>query len=205
MASKFDGDARRTRRYVALCNSTRALVAALAERDTHTREHADRVIQLADQIGRACDLTEEELLVLRLAAALHDIGKIGIPDHILLKPGTLNPDEWTVMRTHPERGARILRASGLTVAEPVAAAVSCHHEHFDGSGYPRGLRGTEIPMAARIVLVADAYDAMASPRPYHRSRQHTDVMRILEGDVGVKSDPDIFSRFARLVPVYAPS
>lgn len=186
------------RRYRAFCNSTQALVAALGERDAHTREHADRVIALAERLGRACDLNDHELLVLKLAAALHDIGKIGIPDHILLKPGRLDADEWTVMRTHPERGARILRASGLDVAEEIARVVERHHEHYDGSGYPGGLKGSEIPIAARIVLIADAYDAMVSTRPYHRPRSIREVMEVLEADAGVKSDPELFARFARL-------
>jgi len=186
------------RRYRAFCNSTQTLVAALGERDAYTREHADRVIAIAVKLGQACDLSEHELLVLKLAAALHDVGKIGIPDHILLKPGRLDADEWSIMRTHPERGARILRASGLDVAEDIAKVVERHHEHFDGSGYPGGLKGSEIPVAARIVLIADAYDAMASTRPYHRSRSTREVMDVLEADVGIKSDPDLFARFARL-------
>lgn len=186
------------RRYLAFCNSTQALVAALGERDSYTREHADRVITLAEELGRACGLSEQELVVLRLAAALHDIGKIGIPDNILHKPGKLDADEWVVMRTHPERGARILRATGLDVAEAIAEAVACHHEHFDGSGYPAGRRGEEIPVAARIVLIADAYDAMATPRPYHRPRSHAEVMAVLAADVGIKSDPAVFAKFAHL-------
>lgn len=186
------------RRLDALCASTRTLTAALSARDAHTQEHADRVIGLAIRLARACALSEQEVRTVRLTAALHDVGKIGIPDHILLKPGRLDAEEWVIMRTHARTGAHLLRATGLPDLEDIASAVERHHEHFDGSGYPDGLRGEQIPIAARIVLICDAYDAMASPRPYHRARTHGEVMTVLESDVGVKSDPALFRLFSGL-------
>ena len=187
------------RRPDALDASTQALWAALAARDAHTQEHADRVIDLALRLARACALTEEEVRTVQLTAALHDVGKIGIPDHVLLKPGRLDADEWVIMRSHARTGALLLRATGLPDLENIAAAVERHHEHFDGSGYPDGLRGEEIPIASRIVLICDTYDAMASPRPYHRARDHEKVMEVLEADAGVKSDPELFRIFRHLV------
>lgn len=183
----------------ALCASTRTLTAALAARDAHTQEHADRVIDLAVRLARACALNDQEIRTVRLAAALHDVGKIGIPDHVLLKPGRLDADEWVIMRTHARTGAQLLRATGLPDFDDIAAAVERHHEHFNGSGYPDGLRGEDIPVASRIVLICDTYDAMASPRPYHQARDHARVMEVLEADSGVKSDPQLFRLFCRLL------
>ncbi|MBA3243260.1 MAG: response regulator, partial [Acidobacteria bacterium] len=141
----------------------RAIADALEAKDEFVHGHARRVSGYATVIGRRMSLDVSLLKQLSLAALLHDIGKIGTPDAILLKPAPLSVEERAVMQLHSERGARMLAA--MPEMNEVADVVLHHHEHYDGSGYPKGLRGEQIPLAARIIHVADAYDAMTSPRP----------------------------------------
>jgi putative nucleotidyltransferase with HDIG domain len=152
----------------AYLGAIRALAAALDARDPYTAGHSERVSTLAVEMGRVFVLSDDELDVLRLGALLHDIGKIGVPDEILGKPGALTPTEFEMIRAHPVIGARILRSIPFLAAHlPI---VELHHERPDGSGYPYGLTGEAIPLAARIVHVADAYDAMTSARAYRPGR-----------------------------------
>lgn len=181
----------------------RALVTALEERDGLTRQHSDRVAALACRVGARCGLTGAELRLLAIAATLHDIGKVGIPDRILLKPGAFVPDEWEIMKTHAVRGERIVRSmEGLDV-EHVALAVRHHHERFDGAGYPDRLGGEDIPVHARIVAIVDSYDAQAMPRPYHGARSHAATMARLEAEVGSHFDPALFTCFRAVVADHA--
>lgn len=181
----------------ALEPCARALIAALDERDGHTREHCDRVVVLATILGVECGLTERELHLLGLAAAMHDIGKIGIPDHILLKPSGFSPQEWECMKSHTVRGERIVRSMEMEGMDTVASAVRHHHEYFDGSGYPDRLSGEDIPVISRIVSIVDSYDAMSRTRPYHASRTHAQVMDILDDEEGGKHDPTLLRLFRR--------
>jgi len=174
------------------------ITAALHERDAYTRFHCDRVTRLAQALGRACGLSGRELTTLHLGAVFHDIGKIGVPDHVLLKPGRLTAEEWTLMKAHPEQGERIFRSAALECADEVSPIIRHHHESFDGSGYPDGLRGECIPLPCRILLVADGYDAMATARSYHRARSHDEVMQIMASEQGTKLDPDVLLEFTRL-------
>ena len=176
---------------------TRALIAALDERDGHTREHCDRVVVLATILGVECGLTQIELRLLGLAAAMHDIGKIGIPDHILLKPGDFSREEWDCMKSHTIRGERIIRSMEIEGMETIATAVRHHHEYYDGSGYPDRLAGEDIPVISRIVSIVDSYDAMSKTRPYHASRTHAQVMEILDDEEGGKHDPALLRLFRR--------
>jgi HD-GYP domain-containing protein (c-di-GMP phosphodiesterase class II) len=173
----------------------KTLIAALNERDGLTREHSDRVVTLAQELGRRCGLSERELRLLGLAAAMHDIGKIGIPDHILLKPGGFDAGEWAVMKSHAVRGERILNSIDSEGMGEVAVVVRHHHEHYDGSGYPDSIAGETIPILSRILSIVDSYDAMATPRPYHRARSVGEVMSILEQERGAKHDPAVLKRF----------
>jgi putative nucleotidyltransferase with HDIG domain len=173
----------------------RTLITTLDERDGHTREHSDRVATLAGDLGRACRLSQRELRLLRLAGAMHDIGKIGIPDQILRKPGRFSADEWQVMQSHAVRGERILRSIGIDGMDEVATVVRHHHERYDGSGYPDGFAGEDIPALARILSIADSYDAMAMPRPYHPARTHEEVMATLATEESGKHDPAILALF----------
>lgn len=145
-----------------------ALSMSLQMRDAYTRHHCDRVGLLAQRLATHCDLDDEASAQIGLAARFHDIGKIGIPDEVLLAPRRHTDEERAIMREHPVRGEHIFLATGRSDAAPVARLIRAHHEAFDGSGYPDGLRGESIPLGSRIVTVADAYDAMTSVRPYAR-------------------------------------
>lgn len=165
---------------------------ALRQRDAYTAAHCQRVGVLALALAAQLHLSEQQLAVLGVAARLHDVGKIGIPDAIVRKPGALDAAEWDIMRTHSERGEQIVRADpGLPCSEDVALAIRHHHEHFDGSGYPDGLRGPAIPLPSRLLAVADSYDAMAVPRAYHTPRSHQHVIQILLAERSNKHDPQM--------------
>jgi HD-GYP domain-containing protein (c-di-GMP phosphodiesterase class II) len=185
--------------YAAISSYSRVLSKALEEKDGTTRRHCDRVIELCGAFGRHCKLDSGDLRQLRLAAALHDIGKIGIPDRVLLKPGGFAADEWKEMQSHAERGQRIVRAIAVDGAEAVALAVRHHHENFDGSGYPDGLAGEDIPFVARMVAVADAYDAMGVMRPYQSRRSHEQIMDVLVDESDSRYDPYLVARFAEII------
>ena len=153
---------------------------------------------LSVAIGRVIALPSEELEVLRLGALLHDIGKIGVPDEILRKPGALTPAEYDVIKTHPVLGSRILRT--VPFLSRHVAIVELHHERPDGRGYPQGLRGDDIPLIARIVHVADAYDAITSARAYRRARPAGDALRELWKGAGTEFHADIVGALAAALP-----
>jgi HD-GYP domain-containing protein (c-di-GMP phosphodiesterase class II) len=178
---------------------TDALTVALGERDPYTRGHCARVVSLSIALGLNWGLDKPVLAVLRLAALVHDLGKIGIPDRILLKPGRLSAAERVIMQSHSVRGERILLASGAEGMAEVASVVRHHHERFDGGGYPDGLSGGAIPLPARIISVADTYDAMASRRPYQRSQGHERIMETMQAEQGRALDPQLFEAFAGLI------
>lgn len=159
-----------------------ALAAAVEARDEITRGHNYRVAELAVKIGRAMDLPNDTLRTLARSGLLHDVGKIGIPDSILSKPGSLDPDEWVVIKRHPEMGHAIL--SRLERLRHEAEIVVAHHERLDGSGYPRGLRGDQIPLESRILAVADTYDVLVSDRPYRKAFGREHAVKILLEECG---------------------
>src|SRR5919112_469283 len=177
----------------------RAIADALEAKDEHVHGHAQRVRSYAAAVGRQMGLDEEALEQLALAAFLHDIGKIGTPDQILLKPGPLTPEETAQVRQHARRGARML--TGIVGLGGAADAVLYHHEHFDGSGYPEGLSGERIPLLSRIILVADAYDAMTSPRPFREALTHEEAVARLSEGAGTKFDPEIVRAFIQFEPL----
>lgn len=183
----------------SLLRDAECLDIALNVRDTHTGMHCSRVEGLCMEMGRRFKLSKRELELLRVAARLHDVGKIGIPDHILLKPGKLTPDEWAIMKHHSVLGAEISQAVHHKEATEIARVIRHHHEGFNGQGYPDGLAGEAIPFCSRIITVVDAYDAMTMTRPYHASRNHEAVMSILEEESGSKIDPYFFSHFATVI------
>ncbi|QNN21794.1 HD domain-containing protein [Planctomycetales bacterium ZRK34] len=177
-----------------------ALVAALDAREHDTGRHSQRVRSYASQIAREMGLDKPTRNALDTGALLHDVGKIGIPDHILLKPGPLTDDEWTIMRQHPRIGAKILHSVPFTAS--TLHVVESHHERYDGSGYPVGLQGEEIPLTARIFAVADALDAMTSDRPYRSAMSIDEARRCIEQDVGTHFDPAVVQAFMRIAPEY---
>jgi putative nucleotidyltransferase with HDIG domain len=170
-----------------------AFVNALEARDLYTRQHSSRVTGIALIIGRQMGCTTEELDIVNFAGHLHDIGKIGIRDDILLKPGRLTPEEFEKIKEHPVIGANILEQLGLWEKE--RQIIRGHHERFDGTGYPDGLRQHEIPLLARILSVADVYDAMASDRAYRRRMEESIILKIIHESAGSQFDPDVVAAF----------
>ncbi len=185
--------------YLALIQFTNALSIALKERDAYTRLHSDRVMNLSTEIAEYIGLPSKDQMLLKTAAALHDIGKIGIPDEVLLKAGGLDSNEFTIMQRHSERGESIVRSLAQDGADVVAQAIRHHHEFFDGLGYPDRLAGESIPIFSRIISIADNYDAMATRRVYQDARCHTAVMDIMSDELGHKHDPVIFAAFTKLI------
>jgi putative nucleotidyltransferase with HDIG domain len=182
----------------AYTGAIRALAAALDARDPYTAGHSERVSVLSVAIGRALSLSPDDLEVLRLGALLHDIGKIGVPDLVLRKPGPLTDAEFDAIKQHPVLGARILRS--VPFLAPHIPIVELHHERPDGRGYPNGLRGDDIPLAARIVHVADAYDAITSARAYRGARPSGDALRELWRCAGTEFHADIVGALATALP-----
>ncbi|HUR32953.1 MAG TPA: HD domain-containing phosphohydrolase [Vicinamibacterales bacterium] len=195
MASVVDAESRTEAAYAG---AIRALAAALDARDPYTAGHSERVSTLSVAIGRVLRLPETEIEVLRLGALLHDIGKIGISDDVLRKPGPLTDQEFEAIMEHPVLGARILRAIPFLL--PHIDIVELHHERPDGLGYPRGLRGDDIPLLARIVHVADAYDAITTARAYRQGRSSEEALRELWRCAGTEYHSDIVGALAQALP-----
>jgi HD-GYP domain-containing protein (c-di-GMP phosphodiesterase class II) len=178
----------------------RATICALNQmldlKDLNTGVHSTRLAEWAVRIGQDLGLDEGGLEDIEVAALLHDAGKVGVPDAILRKPGPLDPEEWRVMRMHPEFSWAVLRlVPGLERASLFALH---HHEKYDGSGYPAGLRGHEIPIGARIVSVIDAFDAMVATRPYKQGLPCDEALRRLTTDSGSHFDPVVVEHFIRI-------
>jgi putative nucleotidyltransferase with HDIG domain len=174
----------------------KALAAALETRDRETHGHSERVVSFSLRLGRELKLGREDLRALEFGALLHDIGKIGVPDAILHKPAQLSAEEWVNMRRHPVHGQQILR--GIEFLEGASRVVGQHHEKWDGTGYPAGLRGEEIDLNARIFAVADAFDAITSDRVYRVGRSYEVALAELEGFTGRQFDPDVVAAFQRI-------
>jgi diguanylate cyclase (GGDEF)-like protein len=171
-----------------------SLAKAVDARDTYTGSHSTRVAELSAWIAHRLGLDREHIELTRLAGSLHDLGKLAIPEEILRKPGPLTDPERLVLQRHPEIGHRMLESLGV---DPVAEWVLHHHERWDGTGYPERLRGEEIPLGARIIFVADAYDAMTSDRAYRGRLTPRDAIEELERCSGTQFDPEIVAAFAR--------
>ena len=174
-----------------------ALAQAVEQRDEYTAGHCERLAFLAVALGVTLGLDQASLLTLYRGGFLHDIGKVGIPDAILFKPTRLTAEEWATMRTHTTRGVEICRH--LPSLESVLPLIRSHHERWNGSGYPDGISGEQIPLLARVLQVADIYDALTSPRPYKVAFSAARTMDILreETDKGWR-DPEIMAYFFRL-------
>jgi diguanylate cyclase (GGDEF)-like protein len=178
-----------------------ALTATAAAHDGYTAMHARRLVELAVATARQLGQPDEDLRMLRLSAILHDIGKIGIPDAILHKPGALNDEEWLIMRTHPDIGRHILREVG-GVFEQLASVVVAHHERWDGKGYPRQLAGEAIPLHARILTVVDAFDAMTSRRVYRKPMTIEQARAELLRCSGTQFDPHVVEAFINVLDAH---
>jgi putative two-component system response regulator len=183
--------AARMRRAILGMESGRSVVAALAgalaAKDPITELHCQRMAGLAARLGRRLGLAAEEREALEYGAVLHDVGKIGVPEAILRKQGPLTPDEWTILRRHPETGAEICRPLGLS--QWLMPVIRHHHERWDGTGYPDRLRGEQIPLGARVIALVDAYDSITHDRPYRRGRSSEDALEELRSQAGHQFDP----------------
>lgn len=173
-----------------------AFVTALEVRDLYTRKHSTRVAKFAHMIAEEMGCTEEEIDIISFAGSLHDIGKIGIRDDILLKPGPLTNEEYEKIKQHPVIGAEIIGKLGLWDRE--MEIIRHHHERYDGKGYPDGLAGDDIPKLARILCVADSYDAMASDRAYRNKMPKEEVIEIIDRNTGTQFDPEVVKAFLKV-------
>ncbi|MDZ4801605.1 MAG: HD domain-containing phosphohydrolase [Bryobacteraceae bacterium] len=171
-----------------------ALAMAIEARDRTTHDHLRRVQIYAVEIGRAMDLEHAELEALRTASVLHDIGKLGVPEHIISKPGRLTPEEFEKVQAHPVVGAEILERVNFPYA--VVPIVRCHHERWDGSGYPDGLKGEQIPIGARILSVVDCFDALASDRQYRKAMTTDQAIQVVQRAAGKDFDPKVVNLLA---------
>ena len=185
------------RNYMKLRHEAKQTFESMADmlhaRDPYTFEHSDEVADLAEEIARQLGLHEDEIEQVRSGALIHDVGKIGIPDSILKKPGKLTDDEWVVMKTHPDIGADLIK--DLEMYAGVVDLVRHEHEHWDGNGYPKGLQGEEIPLGARIIAVADAYNALITDRPYREAYPHERAVEIIKSESGTHFDPKVVDVF----------
>jgi HD-GYP domain-containing protein (c-di-GMP phosphodiesterase class II) len=176
--------------------TVKSLLSALRSHDPYTYRHSQRTVRLSLLLGRACGVaTHEGLRVLNLGALVHDLGKIHIPGGVLHKEGKLTEAEWEAVRQHPRDGARLL--NGVAASDGVCRVVAEHHERWDGGGYPAGLSGDRIDFNARVVAVADAFDAMTSARPYRPAVGYEAAAAELERCAGTQFDPEIVSTFLR--------
>jgi HD-GYP domain-containing protein (c-di-GMP phosphodiesterase class II) len=171
----------------------RSMSSAIDARDPYTRGHSERVGRFARLIATVLQLEAKEQNRIYLSGLLHDVGKIGIPDHVLLKPGKLTDEEFAIIKQHPEIGARIVES--LPQLRDLLPGILHHHESVDGAGYPHGLKGSEIPLQARIMAVADTYDAMTSHRPYRPGMPHDKAIEIISARAGIQWDTDAVKAF----------
>jgi HD-GYP domain-containing protein (c-di-GMP phosphodiesterase class II) len=178
-------------------NSVRMLAAAIDAKDPYTRGHSERVARYSIAIGKHLRMTAADMRNLRISALLHDVGKIGIDDRILRKPGALSDEEFEIMKTHPAKGAAIM--SGVAQLIDIIPGMKYHHERWNGGGYPDNLKGEEIPMQARIVAVADTFDAMTTNRPYQKAMDIAYVVQKIRELAGNRYDPVVVEAFAAAV------
>ena len=178
----------------------RQLARAAELRDNETGLHVTRVSDYAYHIARATGLSEDHATLVRTVAPLHDVGKIGVPDQILLKRGGLTADEWSIIQTHCDLGYRVIGNHGTELLRTAALCAYCHHERWDGHGYPRRLAGKEIPLVARILAVADVFDALTCERPYKRAWSFEEAVAEIRRCSGSQFDPAIVTSFIAALP-----
>ena len=183
--------------YENILSTLDSMAKILDARDPHTSRHSTRVTELSMRIGKALGLSDEDLDVLKVSASLHDIGKVGVPDKILLKKGKLTVEEMNIIKKHPDIGFDIL--SSIIPMKKDAEIIRHHHERYDGKGYPMGLKGEDIPFLSRIITLADAFDAMTSDRPYRKALPYSVALQEIKRCRGTQFDPGIVDVFIRKV------
>ncbi len=177
----------------------RRLGRAAEYRDNETGLHIIRMSKMAALIAKQAGMSDEECDLLLNAAPMHDIGKIGIPDYVLLKPGKLDPDEWKIMKTHAQIGADILAGDDMPLLNMASGIALTHHEKWDGSGYPNGLKGEEIPLVGRITALADVFDALTSERPYKKAWSVEDSVALIKSESGKQFEPALVEHFLTIL------
>ncbi len=170
---------------------------AMDLRDKETEGHTLRVTELSEKLGRIMGINDEELIFMRRGALLHDIGKLGVPDAILLKPDKLTDEEWVIMHQHPKYAYDMIQP--IEYLRPALDIPYCHHEKWDGSGYPRGLKGYDIPLAARIFAIIDVWDALTSDRPYRPAWEKEKLMEYIRSQSGKHFDPFVVDQFIKMM------
>ena len=175
-----------------------ALAIAIDAKDQTGHHHIPRVQIYARGLARAVGMSESEIEGLKIATLLHDIGKLAVPEHILAKPGPLTAEEFQKVRVHPQVGAGII--GSVPFPYPVAPLILSHHERWDGRGYPSGLKGTDIPLGARVLSLVDYFDALTSERPYHHAMSVDNAVGLLQSEAGKALDPRLVDTFLRLLP-----
>jgi len=186
-----------TELFLAYDNTLEGWANALELRDKETEGHARRVTDLTTQLAKQMGIQDENMIYVRWGALLHDIGKMGIPDDILLKPGALTEEEWVIMRKHPEYAFKML--SSISYLKRALDIPYCHHEKWDGTGYPRGLMSDDIPLEARIFAVVDVWDALNSDRPYRKAWSQERIFGYIREQSGSHFDPDVVEEFLKLI------
>ena len=184
----------------SLISTARSLISLLAAKDSYTGEHSNAMVELAEVVALSFGLSETEVINIKLGALLHDIGKIGVPEAILLKPSRLTSEETDVMRRHVDYGAQALE--GMPHMGSVHNIVKHHHEWWNGGGYPAGLKGEAIPLGARIIAVVDAYDAMTSNRPYRQGMPRAKAIERLRAAVDIQFDHNAVEKLIECLSVY---
>jgi len=179
--------------YENMLSTLKSMAKILDARDPHTSQHSTRVTNFSLAIADVLELPQDEKDVLYIAASLHDIGKVGIPDSILLKPDKLTDEEFTTIKRHPDIGADILKQLPPMARE--TEIIRFHHEHYDGKGYPLGIGGREIPLLSRIITLADSYDAMTSDRPYRKGLAINKAIEEIRRCTGTQFDPELATLF----------
>jgi putative nucleotidyltransferase with HDIG domain len=183
-------------------STVKSLASAIDAKDEYTRHHSARVTEFTIKIARNMGLSEKELEELELAAVLHDIGKIAVPESILNKPGKLSDEEFAKIKEHPGRGQDILKP--VIELRGVGNIVRSHHEKYDGGGYPDGLKGKEIPLGARIMAISDAYDSITSMRPYRDATSHRRAVKEIINCTGTQFDPEVVEHFLEVSVSFLP-
>jgi putative nucleotidyltransferase with HDIG domain len=181
----------------AYIDTLSALTGAIDAKDSYTRGHSERVTELSIKLAEECNVPSSEIENIKLGGLLHDIGKIGIPEAVLNKPGRLNDEEFNIIKSHPDLGLHIL--GKVEFLEHIVPIIRHHHERYDGKGYPGGLKGDNIPLLARIVSVVDTFDAMTTNRPYRKALTIEESLVEIDRCSGSQFDPDIAAKFIKMV------
>src|SRR5256886_9306323 len=192
---QFVGDLQRSanENHELFLGTVKALAAAIDGKDPYTRGHSERVSRFSVATAQGLGLTENEIERIRVSALLHDVGKISIDDRVLKKPAALDDDEFELMKTHPQKGFKIM--SQIPAMKEFLPGMYMHHEMVNGEGYPQGLKGDEIPLMAKIVAVADTFDAMTTDRPYQQAMKFEAAIERIQSFVGTRYDPSVVSAF----------